>query len=132
MFVHECTVFNVVYNKEKRLEELSTAHIYGIHWEDNKSVNVVKSGMSDADKVEIYIPMSAKTDKKYKQPKKFEKNSDGCFTLRPGDIIVKGIVEYKGAVAKLSNEFDNSIVITSVDTFDYGKQNMKHWKVSGK
>lgn len=132
MFEHNCTVFNIVYNKETRLEELSTTQIYGVHWEDRKSVNVIKSGMADADSVELYIPMSAKTDKKYKQPKDFEKNSDGCFTLRPGDIIVKGIVEYKGAVAKLLNEFDNSAVITSIDTFDYGRQNMKYWKVSGK
>lgn len=132
MFVHNCTVFNIVYNKETRLEELSTTQIYGVHWEDRKSVNVIKSGMADADSVELYIPMSAKTDKKYKQPKDFEKNSDGCFTLRPGDVIVKGIVTYEGNAAKLANEFDNSAVITSVDTFDYGGQNMKYWKISGK
>ena len=132
MFEHNCTVFNIVYNKETRLEELSTTQIYGVHWEDRKSVNVIKSGMADADSVELYIPMSAKTDKKYKQPKDFEKNSDGCFTLRPGDVIVKGIVTYEGNAAKLANEFDNSAVITSVDTFDYGRQNMKYWKVSGK
>lgn len=127
-----CTIFNVVYNTEKKLEEICTAHIYGVHWENVKAVNVINSGMSDADSIVVYIPMSARTDKKYKQPKEFEKAHDGCFTLRPGDVIVKGIVSYEGTIAKITDTFDNSAVITSVDAFDYGSYDMRHWEVSGK
>ena len=127
-----CTIFNVVYNTEKKLEEICTAHIYGVHWENVKAVNVINSGMSDADSIVVYIPMSARTDKKYKQPKEFEKAHDGCLTLRPGDVIVKGIVSYEGTIAKITDTFDNSAVITSVDAFDYGSYDMRHWEVSGK
>ena len=127
-----CTIFNVVYNTEKKLEEICTTHIYGVHWENVKAVNVINSGMSDADSIVVYIPMSARTDKKYKQPKEFEKAHDGCFTLRPGDVIVKGIVSYEGTIAKITDVFDNSAIITSVDAFDYGSYDMRHWEVSGK
>ena len=36
---HNCTVFNIVYNKEKRADEYVITHLYGVHWENVKAVS---------------------------------------------------------------------------------------------
>lgn len=129
---HNCTVFNIVYNKEKRNDEYVITHLYGVHWENVKAVNAVKSGLTSADSVNIYIPFSVKSKKSYVQPKMFAESHEGHFTFAPGDKIVKGIVDYSGNIAKIVNSFDDAVTITSVDTFDYGNSKMRHYKISGK
>lgn len=129
---HNCTVFNIVYNKEKRADEYVITHLYGVHWENVKAVNAVKSGLTSADSVNIYVPFSVKSEKSYVLPKAFAESPEGHFTFVPGDKIVKGIVDYSGNIAKIVNSFDDAVTITSVDTFDYGSNKMRHYKISGK
>ena len=129
----DITVINRVYDKTTRLDGLVCTHIYGAHWEDTKAANVIKSGMKDADKTTVYIPFKARVGggKSYRPPLEFKKAPKGCFTLREGDFIVKGIAEYSGSAAKLEEAFDSVITINSVDTYDYGSPYLRHWEVSG-
>lgn len=131
MFDGTCTVFNLIYDRDTRIDRLSEpAHLYGVHWEDCKAANVVKSGMRDADGVMVYIPIDVQCDKAYKTPKAFAENPVGAYTFRPGDMLVKGEVAYAGDIAGLTAAFDSACVITSVDLFDYGT--LAHWEISGK
>lgn len=131
LFVHDCTVFNAIFNKETRMDEYVSTQLHGVLWEDTKAVNVIKSGLSDADNAKVYIPHSVKTDKIYKSPKEFKTAPNGAYTLKVGDIVVKGIVEHNGPINKLFEGFDDVITITSVDTYDYSRD-MQYRFVSGK
>lgn len=123
----DCTVFNRVYDPKTRTDRWQVTQIHGVFWENRKSSNVIASGMKEADSVLIFIPFSVPD---YRKPKEFEADSSG-WTLRPEDYVVKGLVEYTGPILELTKRFDDVIMITSVDTMDYGSPDMQHWEVSG-
>jgi len=107
-------------------EAYNITHLYGVHFEGTKAANVMRSGMRDADKVFVNIPLSVRTsdDKTYLTPKEFLKAAEGHWTLREGDIIIKGITDDPKAA-----NHDFAYVISSIDFKDSGKS--PHWEVSG-
>lgn len=125
----DCTVFNRMYDPVTRQDHWKATQIRSVFWEDCKAANTIKSGMENSDSAMVFIPFSVSAG--YQKPKEFEKTPSG-WTLRPEDYIVKGLVDYDGSVTKLLDHFDDVIVITSVDTMDYGSPDMQHWEVSGK
>ena len=124
----DCTVFNRYVDKTEHIEKYKRTVLRGVFWEDTKAVNVIKSGMSDADSAAIYIPFR----NGYKPPLEWEKNAPEGFTLRPGDRVVKGEIAFSGTMAELSKQFDSVLTITSVDTCDFGSAAMRHWEVGAK
>ena len=90
-----------------------------------------------SDHTDIFIPFTVTSQKNYALPKIFDAVSDkkNIFTLKPGDLIVKGIIDFeltgeKGKNEKaLLNAHDNVRVVKAVDTCDYGSGDMRHWEV---
>lgn len=122
------TVFNKYYDKMARSESYKSTVIEATAWQEVKAVNVAKSGMQDADSVTVFIPFMQEG---YKQPIPWETAPESGWTLKEGDILVKGKIDYTGASADIFTTYDNAITITSVDTYDYGSSAMQHWEVSG-
>lgn len=129
----DCTIFNKVYDPIKRLDSLVATKVKGVFWEDCKAASMVKLGLEEANAATIYIPFSADFfGKQYVKPKAFKKDAQGNFTLESGDIVVKGLIDFAGSAAQLEKEYDDVILITSIDTMDYGSLEMQHWEVGGK
>lgn len=123
----DVTIYNkIVINRETKYIK---SHIYKVFWEDTKGVNSLTMGLNNADSSKIFIPFSS--CKEYVKPKEFKRNKAG-MTLQTEDIIVKGIIEEEiNSIKDLAN-YDDVRVITTVDTADYGSEDMRHWKVGAK
>lgn len=126
----DITIYNKYFDKVDRSDAYKKTILYGVFWEDRKGSNVLKSGLTNADAVTIFIPHeSHKTT--YQEPTAFKDNQNG-WTLQSGDIIVKGIIDGDFiSVADLQKRFDHVHMITSVDNLDFGSINMRHFKVGG-
>ena len=74
----------------------------------------------------------------YLKPKAWQAlvTKTGNWTLQEGDVIVRGEVtdnittEYK--LSDLRAEYDDVVVISSVDAMDQGSPNVQHWEVGCK
>ena len=118
-----------IYNKitKNRETKYKKSYIYSVHWEDNEQFNILKSGLSNADKTSVYIPFRSCDN--YQNPIEFRKSPVG-FTLQPEDIIVKGIIEDEFTTRKdLEKNHDYVRVITSVDDYLFGSDLIKHFEV---
>jgi hypothetical protein len=93
--------------------------IEAVFWENRKAVNVIKSGLLDADAVTVYIPFAR-----------------GEITIKPGDVLVKGAVtdeiSSSFTITKLMAKYADTVRVTKVDTMDYGSAHMQHWQVGAK
>lgn len=113
------------------------AYLYGVMWQDVHGVSPESEGLVVSDHTDIFIPFTVTSQKNYALPKIFDAVSDkkNIFTLKPGDLIVKGIINFeltgeKGKNEKaLLNTHDNVRVVKEVDTCDYGSGDMRHWEV---
>lgn len=132
----DITLYNKIYGCDKT--GYKRTYLYGVMWQDVTGVQSEENGLAVGDHTDIYIPFMVTTAKKYVLPKIFHAVSgrEKIFTLRPGDVVVKGIIDFeltgeKGSDEKaLLNSYDGVRVIKTVDTCDYGSGDMKHWEVT--
>lgn len=114
----DCTIYHRIYDNASRQERYQRQVLNGVFWEDRKGANVIRSGMEKANQATIYIPFSV-----------------GSFVLKPGDRIVRGIVnmEIDGSkISALEEAYTDVLTVTSIDRMDYGSQGMQHWEVGGR
>lgn len=64
-------------------------HIKGVHWEEVQGANILKSGLTNADRVKVFIPFSSLEA----EPVEPIGYAGEGYTIKPGDYIVKGLVE---------------------------------------
>jgi hypothetical protein len=124
-----------VYNKyiQSGAEKYHRATISNVAWENRKAANVIRSGLLEADSVNVYIPFAMGAD--YLKPKAWQAliSKTGKWTLQVGDVMVKGIVSdeigVSFTISDLKAKYDDVVVIHSVDTMDNCSANLQHWQV---
>lgn len=136
----DCTLFNAYIDQAEKIKKYQRTYLKSVFWNNVKAVNVIKSGLENANSVEIFIPFTVNTEsKKYVNPKHWNRilnnQKSNFWTLQCADIIVKGIIDYEiiggNTLSVLQQNFDDVIIITSVDTKDFGSYFMRHWEVGG-
>lgn len=137
---HTVTVYSPV---EDPVTFEVTQHITvlrGVLVDASKASNVRTSGLEGADSVNLFIPFSVKAsdglslmDKSYVAPKEFESAADksGLWTLRIGDVFVKGEVVEDNDFQYINANYDDVYRITKVDKKDFGSESMRHFEVGG-
>ncbi len=108
-----------------------------VYWEDNKQAVIRKTGAAGADSATVYIPFSVDAGgRRHKKPKAYAVDPCGAFTIAPKDYLVKGVCRYEygpdAPISQLTQNYDDVLTITGVDTKDMGSPAMRHWEVSGK
>jgi hypothetical protein len=89
--------------------------IDNVLWTNRKAVNVIQSGLMDANAVEVYISTHGRTDE---------------IVIKPGDVIAEGIVtrqintEY--TIGNLKRDYSDVATVKSVDRYDFGSSHMHH------
>jgi len=102
-----------IYHLENNM--YSRVNIENVFWEDSKRYNTNKSGLTNADRVVVYIPFSSTNY----EPKK-------------GDIIINGVVKDEiQSIQDLEKKYAQVHVINIVDRRDFGSLDMRHWEISG-
>ena len=131
------TVFNARYDSENDRDVYHATVIVGVSWYDEIASTVDSSGLKAADKYTIRIPQDADFGgKTYVDPITYaQAGSDPVqvFTLKSGDIIVKGAVTAGANVrpADLQKQYAEAATVLAV-TDNRRAPNAPHWKVVGK
>ncbi|EHR33443.1 hypothetical protein HMPREF9709_01191 [Helcococcus kunzii ATCC 51366] len=107
------TIYNKYLDKITRLDKWKKTQILNVHWEETKGINIIKSGMSNADSVKVFIPYLSIEDLVYIDPIQF--NGKG-FTIKPGDYIVKGLIEDEiTSSSELEKQYKTAVKIKTVN-----------------
>lgn len=114
----------------------------GVFLDLSKRSNVNKSGLADADRATLYIPLSISTDAQYVTPKAYSalESKSGYWTIFDGGessssecYFIKGAVENAAiSYAEAQRTYDFVYRVTSVDLRDFGRTQMQHWMVGGR
>ena len=141
------TLYN--YDRDKATGKVTYRRTYlrNVFWDDSKQSNVLKSGLTSVESVNISIPFDVDTEgKTYKSPKEYlnsiDKDNSFTFTANSQDLIVKGIIDYEidnsssqkisESLSYLKNNYDYVMTISIVDMKDFGSENMRHWEIGGR
>ena len=125
------TVFNAKMNAATGSDDYHGTVISGVSW-FSEIVSTVNEGLKAANKFTIRIPENANFGGKvYTDPLTYANAEDvtGLFTLRNGDIVVRGAVADSGIrPAALHKNYE---AFTVLGVTDDRRARAPHWKVVG-
>lgn len=126
------TIFNAKLAGEKGYDEYHGSIISGVSW-FCEIVSTVDQGLKAANKFTVRIPENADFGGKvYATPLEYANSEDvsGLFTLRNGDIVVRGAVTGSGhKPAELHQKYEAFTILGVTD--DRRAAQAPHWKVVG-
>lgn len=116
MFNHTITLYNLKYNPISKLDEYKRTVLNGVHWEDTSETKLDEKAVRTEDMTEIVIPN--KTG--YVEPNVYAQltSVEGVWTVRKGDLVLKGLVEVEVSEIKDLNGYDIR-TISSISNVDY-------------
>jgi hypothetical protein len=123
-----------IYNKYRvaSVDTYQRTTVVDVAWEQRHA----RSKQDSDDLATVFIPMLSARN--YLKPKEWQalSNKSGRWTLQVGDVIVKGLVDDEltaiFTLTNLKNAYDDVLVVSSVDTRDYGSPSMQHFQVGAK
>jgi hypothetical protein len=144
VFPHTVSVFNTWEDAELN-RHYNITILRGVFLDVSQGTNIAKTGLSDADKATLYIPLDVAAEsttgdsKAFAEPKVFY-NAEGknsLWTLDTGGesnststYFVKGEVTEEMSLAALKKAYDNVFDVSTVDVRDFGS--LQHWMVGGR
>lgn len=144
---HVVTIYNVSEDPNTLELNYNVTILAGVFLERAQGTNIQKSGLRDADSVRLFIPFSVTAvdgysgeAKQYIKPKAYAALADktGYWTLDPGGsssgsdcFFVKGAIISDIGYRQLRQQYDDVYDVTTVDTRDFGSEDMQHWQVGG-
>ena len=128
------TVFNARLDEETDMDVYCSTIISGVSWFSEIAASVEGAGgLKAANKFTIRVPMDAAfSGKAYAEPIAYAGGDPNyLFTLKNGDIIVRGAVDEQGLrPADLKKKYPEIVTILGV-TDNTRAPRSKHWKVVG-
>lgn len=139
MFPHTVTVYNTGESASYETENHVTV-LRGVFYDARKGVNVIESGLTNADSVNLIIPFSVEAvdgvtgeAQTYLPPKEYETAMDKGqhWTIKTDKcFFVKGeVVRPELSFQAINSAFDNVHNVTSVDEKDFG--GLPHFEIGG-
>lgn len=124
---HNMTIYNRV-ECDDETEWIAT-QLKGVFWDSTTASSVSANGFQSSDSLFLTIPFSVDSGgKKFVSPDQYCGNG---WTLRDGDIVVKGLVSKAITGRSDLSGYMDVFTIRSVDTKDFGSPEMQHWEVAG-
>lgn len=128
----DITLYNR-YIDSSRTEKYQRTVVSRVVWQSQKAIARAKEEVA-ANTALVMIPFERGAA--YLEPKAWDASRANHWTLREGDLIVRGVVddEISGGytITSLRDEHEQVVMITSVDAMDQGSANVQHWEVNGK
>lgn len=127
------TVFNTRMDEEKGYDVYIPTVINGVSWHCDIASNVDSTGLKAANKFTIRIPIDADfSGKAYAEPSVYAGGDPTyLFTLKNGDIIIKGAYDGTGLTLADIKAFAGDTVKVLGVTDNRRAPHGKHWKVVG-
>lgn len=145
---HVVTLYNVTENPETLEVNYNITVLLGVFLDRSQARNIEKSGLRDADSATLFIPFSVKAvdgesgeEKQYIGPKAYRALADttGYWTLEAGGVssgvdcfFAKGILISRDGYSQIREYNDDVYDVTTVDTRDFGSEDMQHWQVGAR
>lgn len=128
------TVFNAKLDGTSGMDSYHPTVISGVSWYCDTASTVDNSGLKAANKFTIRIPEDADFSGKHYVPPAAYAAGDPAevFTLRNGDIIIKGALDQEGLTPSKLQQMCGEIVTILGVTDNRRAPRAKHWKVVGK
>ena len=128
----DITVFNKY--RVANVDTWQQTQISDVAWEQRHA----RSQFDSDDLATVFVPLARGDD--YLNPRVWQALSSktGKWTLQVGDVIVKGLVSFALSssppftLSALKSAYDDVLVVTAVDTFDYGSVNLQHYRIGAK
>ena len=112
----DMTLYSKEYDATTRKDNWMRYEIRQVFWDAAQGANILKSGMSTANSVTVFVPLG-----------------NIGVTPKTGDYIVKGIIEEEFIkITDLTKKYSDAHVITSVDLKDFGSKSMQHYEIGGR
>lgn len=130
MYTNSCmTIFNKHTTADK--EVIYIPHkIDNVFWDSSEAV---AENLDRNDEVVVYIPFEKNDLSDYISPKDYDEQLTSVWTIREGDLIIKGDLTSLESVHTLKELKDyETFTVYSIDTKDFGSEDMQHFKVKGK
>ena len=134
----DITVFNKRYCKAERTEKFYSTKIKGVSFYSRKGTSFSGKNLSEDDGYVVRIPADADmSGKTYVDEMTYANLDDSSFskywTLQPGAIIVRGLVDMKTASEiDLRKSFSEIVTVKNyTDNRDRCSEALKHWRVGG-
>lgn len=129
------TLYNARLDQEQDCTVYEKTVIHGVSWYGSVQTAIGDSGLKSANVFTVRIPADADFGgKEYCDAGSYTEAGDvsRLFTLKPGDLIVKGVVpDSAGTPAQIHKKYPEvSFTIKGV-TDNNRAPNAKHWKVVG-
>ena len=130
----DITIYNRYLDSVTGYDKYSRCVVYGVNWFSRTKINITDGGLLSANEYTLRIPLTAKFGKRYTNPKDFTATNESvCFTLKEGDIIVRGITtETNPVLAELFKNYNEVLTVVSVTDNRRGSPGVQHFKVVGK
>jgi hypothetical protein len=124
------TVFNARLDAETGFDVYIPTVINGVSWHCELASTVDSSGLKAANKFTIRIPANADCSGKTYAPATEYAGaaSENCFTIRNGDIVIKGEAAETLRPAALLKQYEG---FTILGVSDNRRGQAPHWKVVG-
>lgn len=115
----DLTVYHKTVAAATRTEVWTRSQISGVLWEERKAANVLRSGLLEADRVAIYVPVKSVPG--------------GTLGIGIEDVLVRGLVTDEVTssftITDLKAKYPRSATVRSVDFLDFGSARMHHWQI---
>lgn len=126
----DITIYNAYYDAVDRVNKYKRTIIKDVYIEEKLAANRLKSGLENADKLMVLVPVERLGT--YVSGKDFD-GSINTFTFKLSDRVVRGQVLYE--VIDTTSELDKlyeTFTITSIDLRDQGNYHMQHIELGAK
>ena len=126
----DITVFNKY--RVANVDTWQQTQISDVAWEQRHA----RSQFDSDDLATVFVPLARGDD--YLNPRVWQALSSktGKWTLQVGDVIAKGLITFDLSASfplgVLKAAYDDVLVITSVDTYDYGSASLQHFRIGAK
>lgn len=120
----DITIYNKLYNPQTRLHEWRRTQISRVNWFGKQAASLSADGLMTADLYTVRIP-EASAPPGYVPPEQY--NGDG-WTLRPGDIVAKGLTGDIQSPGQISSE---KFTVTAAWDNRRGSPMLQHLKIEG-
>lgn len=133
IFRDTVTLYNIIPQQGREPERLRHSVLPGVFWDGSSGAAYSKTGAAPQDSTVVYIPYR----RQYMLPARWADAGypQDSFTLRAGDILVRGAVgDENPTAAGLLQKYGSEccIIINTVRNCCYGSKAMWHWEVSGR
>lgn len=127
----DITIYNKKYDPGTRNDTWHRTVLRGVHIYCEHKVQLLATGLVNADVYKIRVPTHVGTDKRYVPLGEYRRSEDvsGLWTIQKGDYIVQGIGPDISSLKELQEAGLDTCKVTAWS--DNRRGSLPHWRIEG-